>query len=87
MKYFALAAILLTCFVFFGLVFAQEGPESVVRGTKPFRKTVLVSGLAGPWEVTWGPDNMLWVTERTGKLFITARTCSIDKRSVVVGSR
>lgn len=25
---------------------------------------VLVSGLQGPWEVTWGPDDMLWVTER-----------------------
>ena len=28
---------------------------------------MLVSGLAGPWELTWGPDNMSWVTERTGK--------------------
>jgi PQQ-dependent dehydrogenase (s-GDH family) len=23
--------------------------------------------LEGPWELAWGPDNMLWVTERTGK--------------------
>ena len=30
-------------------------------------RSVLVSGLAGPWELTWGPDGMLWVTERTGK--------------------
>jgi PQQ-dependent dehydrogenase (s-GDH family) len=50
-----------------GLILAQDGPESVVRGTKEFRKTVLASGLAGPWELTWGPDNILWVTERTGK--------------------
>lgn len=28
---------------------------------------VLVSGLEGPWEVTWGPDNRLWVTERAGR--------------------
>ena len=46
---------------------AQEGPESVLRGTKQFQRSVLVSGLAGPWELTWGPDRMLWVTERTGK--------------------
>ena len=51
----------------FGIVFAQDGPDSVIRGAKQFNKSVLVSGLAGPWEVTWGPDNMLWVTERTGK--------------------
>ena len=48
-------------------VFAQDGPETVLRGTKQFRKSVVVSGLAGPWEVTWGPDAKLWVTERTGK--------------------
>jgi PQQ-dependent dehydrogenase (s-GDH family) len=59
--------ILLTFAVFLGIVFAQDGPDSVIRGTKQFRRSVLVSGLAGPWELTWGPDNMLWVTERTGK--------------------
>ena len=46
---------------------AQDGPETVVRGTKHFRQSEVVTGLAGPYEVTWGPDNMLWVTERTGK--------------------
>ena len=33
--------------------------------SSPFR--VLTSGLEGPWEVTWGPDDMLWVTERAGR--------------------
>ena len=46
---------------------AQDGPETVVRGTKQFRQREVVTGLAGPWELTWGPDNWLWVTERTGK--------------------
>ncbi len=50
-----------------GFVSAQDGPETVIRGTKEFQKRVVISGLAGPWEITWGPDNMLWVTERTGK--------------------
>jgi PQQ-dependent dehydrogenase (s-GDH family) len=59
---------LATVFTFLpGSVTAQDGPESVLRGTKQFRRSVLVSGLAGPWELTWGPDAMLWVTERTGK--------------------
>jgi PQQ-dependent dehydrogenase (s-GDH family) len=53
--------------LFLGPILAQDGPESVLQGTKEFRKSVLVSGLSGPWELTWGPDNMLWVTERTGK--------------------
>ncbi len=55
------------CLVFIASVCAQEGPDSVLRGTKQFQMKALVSGLAGPWELTWGPDNMLWVTERTGK--------------------
>ena len=65
--HFVRAAALSMAFLCVGLALAQEGPESVLRGTKEFRRSVLVSGLAGPWEVTWGPDNMLWVTERTGK--------------------
>ena len=48
-------------------VCAQNGPETVIRGTKQFKKNVVISGLAGPWEVTWGPDGKLWITERTGK--------------------
>lgn len=67
MKHFALAATLLISAAAVGLVLAQDSPDSVVRGTKQFSEKVLISGLAGPWEVTWGPDNMLWVTERTGK--------------------
>src|SRR5437667_11697315 len=66
-KHSALVAIPPALVLFAGLLFAQDGPDSVIRGTKQFRKSVLVSGLAGPWELTWGPDNMLWVTERTGK--------------------
>jgi PQQ-dependent dehydrogenase (s-GDH family) len=65
MKRSTLSAILLTFGVF--LVFAQDSPDSVVRGTQRFKESVLTSGLAGPWEVTWGPDAKLWVTERTGK--------------------
>jgi PQQ-dependent dehydrogenase (s-GDH family) len=38
----------------------SEPPEA-------FASRVLVAGLEGPWEVTWGPDNFLWVTERVGK--------------------
>lgn len=67
MKQILHAAILAVFVNFFGLVFAQDSPDSVLRPAKQFRKRVLVSRLAGPWEVTWGPDNMLWVTERTGK--------------------
>jgi PQQ-dependent dehydrogenase (s-GDH family) len=63
----ARAAILPALLAFLGFAWAQDSPESVLRGAKQFRTSVLISGLAGPWELTWGPDNKLWVTERTGK--------------------
>src|SRR5689334_7224356 len=48
---------------------AQDLPSSVVQGKERFDEKVLVSGLQGPWEITWGPDSFLWVTERTaGKI-------------------
>ncbi|MCS7024948.1 MAG: PQQ-dependent sugar dehydrogenase [Bryobacteraceae bacterium] len=54
-------------FIFAGSAFGQDHPSSVLRGSKRFQQTVVTSGLGGPWELTWGPDGMLWVTERTGK--------------------
>ena len=32
-----------------------------------FTTRVVASGFEDPWEVTWGPDGFLWITERTGK--------------------
>jgi PQQ-dependent dehydrogenase (s-GDH family) len=48
-----------------GVCAAQQSPDSLVVGTVPFEMKVLATGLQGPWEITWGPDNFLWVTERT----------------------
>ncbi len=79
MKHLQCVAVSALCALFFGLAVAQDSPDSVLRGTKQFRKKVLVSGLGGPWEITWGPDNQLWVTERTAK--------SITRIDPVTGAR
>ena len=76
MKHTAAAAILLTSLA---LTFAQDSPDSVIRGTKQFSKRVVVSGLAGPWELTWGPDAKLWVTERTGKRVVRVDPATGEK--------
>ncbi|MGB3338413.1 MAG: glucose/sorbosone family PQQ-dependent dehydrogenase [Devosia sp.] len=44
-----------------------QSPDSYVTGSKEFTETVLIQGLDNPWEITLGPDGMLWTTERTGK--------------------
>ena len=51
---------------------AQEAPTRNPRvitaeGPEAFVSRVVATGLAGPWEVSWGPDGYLWITERVGK--------------------
>src|SRR5262245_4644609 len=33
----------------------------------PFHLRVLATGFGGPWEILWGPDDHIWVTDRVGK--------------------
>ena len=61
-----IAALLLAFTASTSLGYAQDTPDSAVAGTKQFEQKVLTDGLEGPWEITWGPDGWLWVTERTG---------------------
>lgn len=37
------------------------------RGSAPLRQRVVVQGLGNPFELLYGPDGMLWATERTGR--------------------
>lgn len=80
---YCVRAVLPAALLCLGVISAQDGPESVQRGTKEFNMRVLISGLAGPWEITWGPDNMLWVTERTGKRIVRVDPVS-GKRRVAI---
>ena len=43
---------------------AVQGPTSVAKAPERFTMRVVASGFASPWEIAWGPDNQLWVTER-----------------------
>jgi PQQ-dependent dehydrogenase (s-GDH family) len=46
-------------------VLAQNPRMRHNTGPETFNTRVLVTGLGNPWEVTWGPDGFLWVTERS----------------------
>ena len=37
------------------------------QARESFTSRVVTSGLESPWEITWGSDGFLWVTERVGK--------------------
>jgi len=45
---------------------AQNPRNQRNPGPETFTTRVVASGLANPWELTWGPDGHLWLTERTG---------------------
>jgi len=51
--------------VFGALLLAQNPRDHHNLGTEAFASRVVTKGLDNPWEVTWGPDGQLWVTERT----------------------
>jgi PQQ-dependent dehydrogenase (s-GDH family) len=44
---------------------AQNPRDQHNPGPERFTKRVLAANLGNPWEITWGPDGYLWVTERT----------------------
>ena len=37
-------------------------------GAVELKDSVIVSNLSHPWEILWGPDNHIWMTEREGKI-------------------
>jgi PQQ-dependent dehydrogenase (s-GDH family) len=41
-----------------------------VAAQPSFSFRVVTTGLSMPWEVVWGPDDQLWITERTGRRVI-----------------
>lgn len=47
----------------------SNAPEEVINNTPvELQTSVIVAGLAQPWEIIYGPDEQLWITERAGKI-------------------
>lgn len=45
---------------------SQQNPRlQIEAGAETFSRRVVAAGLDNPWEVSWGPDGYLWMTERT----------------------
>ncbi len=52
-------------FFSFGLSMAQS---SITIGATTLQVDTLASGLDIPWEILWGPDDYIWMTERRGRV-------------------
>jgi aldose sugar dehydrogenase len=59
--YVTLLSALLTCK-------KKDSPADEPLIPADIKDTVLSSGLSQPWEILWGPDNFIWMTERSGKI-------------------
>ncbi len=56
-------------FIIFGLILSTTNVRSqVTLEETTLDTTTLISGLNIPWEIQWGPDDWLWVTERYGRV-------------------
>ncbi len=50
-----------------GLQCKKAGNGNAIIGND-VQDTVLVEGLNLPWEILWGPDDFIWMTERNGRV-------------------
>ena len=63
------------------LASAQGRASGQTAGQEQFTTRIVTSGLDSPWELTWGPDDQLWVTERRGRRVL--RINPVDGSAVV----
>lgn len=64
-------------------VATMQDPSLVTNPPERFAMRVLASGLEGPWEIVWAPDQMLWVTERTGRRVIRIDPADGSRKTLV----
>ena len=62
---------------------AMQDSTIVTNPPETFAMRVVSSGFDGPWEVAWGPDQTLWVTERSGRRVVRVNPNN-GARSVLV---
>ena len=46
----------------------NEKNDAGTQPTVEIKHKVLTQNLSFPWEIIWGPDNMIWMTERGGRI-------------------
>ncbi len=70
-------------FALFSAAAATQDSSLITSPPERFTSRAVVSGLEGPWEIAWGPDQRLWVTERTGRRVVRINPAD-GTRSVAV---
>ena len=48
--------------------FLMESESQIFIGTTEIDTNTIATDLDTPWEILWGPDDMIWITEREGRV-------------------
>ena len=64
MKFKALLPLLSV--ILFGL--ACQAQPTITVGSTTLTENTVATGLVIPWEILWGPDDHIWITERRGQI-------------------
>lgn len=59
----------------------NEGPA--IPTSEPFSSKIVTTDLDAPWDMVWGPDNMIWLTERQGKKITRVNPETGEKKPVI----
>lgn len=68
MKNFTLLSSVLLFFLLCQCNVKLQAQSTITLDSTVLEVTTVASGLHVPWEIIWGPDNWLWVTERNGRI-------------------
>src|SRR6266536_311285 len=60
--------IFLISLAFMGRCNKEDKVASIPPSGLEIKDSVLVQNLSHVWEITWGPDNFVWMTERGGRV-------------------
>jgi len=63
-----ISIILILILTFFLIQCKKPGEEPIDTGPVTIKDSAIVQNLHYPWEILWGPDNYIWMTERGGKI-------------------
>lgn len=66
-----------------GGAFSADREFTAIPTAEPFTGFVLTEGLDFPWEMLWGPDDMLWVSERHGLRITRVNPRTGEKKTAV----
>ena len=68
-----------------GMTASAQNPRDLHRvGPEAFSSRTVVAGLDNPWDIAWGPDDRLWITERTGFRVTRVNPADGSKRVALV---